>query len=56
MSQPGNHIFETALGDRMDYQHAFGEGLGVSEFDPKSKAASEMQELTQELLTIITKN
>ncbi|NJM94246.1 MAG: ParA family protein [Cytophagales bacterium] len=50
-----NSVFKTEIGDRIDYQHAFGRGLGISEFDPKSKAAKEMKEVAKELIAITQK-
>jgi chromosome partitioning protein len=38
-------VAPTVIASRSDHQDAYGAGLGVTEFDPKGKAAAEIQEL-----------
>jgi cellulose biosynthesis protein BcsQ len=45
----GYPVLETTLSHRITYQEAFAQGMGVSEYDPRSKAAEEMQALFREL-------
>ena len=45
----GYPVLDTALSHRITYQEAFAQGLSVSEYEPKSKAAEEMQAVFREL-------
>ena len=45
----GYPVLETTLSHRITYQEAFAQGMGVGEYDPRSKAAEEMQALFREL-------
>jgi chromosome partitioning protein len=45
----GYPVLETALSHRITYQEAIAQGLSVGEYEPKSKAAEEMQAVFREL-------
>lgn len=45
----GVNIAETTLGARQDFKKCVGEGKGVSEFSPHSKADTEIQNLFEEI-------
>jgi chromosome partitioning protein len=45
----GYPVLDTALSHRITYQEAFAQGMGVREYDPRSKAAEEVQALFREL-------
>jgi chromosome partitioning protein len=45
----GYPVLGTTLSHRITYQEAFAQGMGVGEYDPRSKAAEEVQALCQEL-------
>jgi chromosome partitioning protein len=45
----GYPVLETTFSHRITYQEAFAQGMSVSEYDPRSKAAEELQALFQEL-------
>jgi chromosome partitioning protein len=45
----GYPVLETTLSHRITYQEAFAQGMSVGEYDPRSKAAEEMQALFREL-------
>jgi chromosome partitioning protein len=45
----GYPVLDTTLSHRITYQEAFAQGLGVREYDPRSKAAEEVQALFDEL-------
>jgi chromosome partitioning protein len=45
----GYPVLETTLSHRITYQEAFAQGMSVAEYDPRSKAAEEVQALFQEL-------
>jgi chromosome partitioning protein len=45
----GYPVLETTLSHRITYQEAFAQGMSVGEYDPRSKAAEELQALFQEL-------
>jgi chromosome partitioning protein len=45
----GYPVLETALSHRITYQEAFAQGMGVREYDPRSKAAEEVQALFREV-------
>ena len=44
---------DTSLGFRVAYQEALVAGLGPSTYDPKSAAATEVRELTSEVLAVV---
>lgn len=46
-------LLNTALYARVDYKKSISEGLGVIEYQPKSKAAAEMQSLYNEIKSIL---
>jgi len=46
-------LLNTALFSRVDYKKSISQGLGVSEFQPKSKAAEEMNNLYNEIKGIL---
>jgi hypothetical protein len=41
---------KTCIYQRLDYADAIGEGLGISEYRPSSKAAREMGQFVDEIL------
>lgn len=43
-------VCETTIGDRVTFQDAYAAGQAVSEYDPRGKAAEEMQTATTEIL------
>jgi chromosome partitioning protein len=45
----GYPVLETTLSHRITYQEAFAQGMSVGEYDPRSKAAEELQALFREL-------
>jgi chromosome partitioning protein len=45
----GYPVLETTLSHRITYQEAFAQGMSVGEYDPRSKAAEEVQALFREL-------
>jgi chromosome partitioning protein len=45
----GYPVLETTLSHRITYQEAFAQGMGVGEYDPRSRAAEETQALFREL-------
>jgi cellulose biosynthesis protein BcsQ len=45
----GYPVLETTLSHRITYQEAFAQGMSVGEYDPRSKAAEEVQALFHEL-------
>jgi chromosome partitioning protein len=45
----GYPVFETTLSHRITYQEAIAQGMSVGEYDPRSKAAEEMQALFREV-------
>jgi chromosome partitioning protein len=45
----GYPVLDTTLSHRITYQEAFAQGMGVREYDPRSKAAEEVQALFREL-------
>jgi chromosome partitioning protein len=45
----GYPVLDTALYHRITYQEAIAQGLSVGEYEPKSKAAEEMQAIFREL-------
>jgi chromosome partitioning protein len=45
----GYPVLETTLSHRITYQEAFAQGMSVGEYDPRSKAAEEVQVLFREL-------
>jgi chromosome partitioning protein len=45
----GYPALETTLSHRITYQEAFAQGMSVREYDPRSKAAEELQALFHEL-------
>jgi chromosome partitioning protein len=45
----GYPVLDTVLYHRITYQEAFAQGMSVGEYDPRSKAAEEMQALFQEV-------
>jgi chromosome partitioning protein len=45
----GYPVLETTLSHRITYQEAFAQGMSVAEYDPRSKAATEVQALFHEL-------
>jgi chromosome partitioning protein len=45
----GYPVLETTLSHRITYQEAFAQGMSVGEYDPRSKAAEEVQALFEEL-------
>ena len=45
----GYPVLETTLSHRITYQEAFAQGMSVGEYDPRSKAAEELQALFHEL-------
>jgi cellulose biosynthesis protein BcsQ len=45
----GYPVFDTTLSHRITYQEAFAQGMSAVEYDPRSKAADEMQALFREL-------
>lgn len=49
MKELGYPVLDTALYHRITYQEAFAQGMSVGEYDPRSKAAEEMQALFQEV-------
>lgn len=49
MKDLGYPVLETTLSHRITYQEAFSQGMSVGEYDPRSKAAEEMQALFREL-------
>jgi chromosome partitioning protein len=49
MKDLGYPVLDTALSHRITYQEAFAQGMGVREYDPRSKAAEEVQALFREL-------
>jgi chromosome partitioning protein len=49
MKDLGYPVLETTLSHRITYQEAFAHGMGVREYDPRSKAAEEVQALFREL-------
>lgn len=49
MKELGYPVLDTALYHCITYQEAFAQGMSVGEYDPRSKAAEEMQALFQEV-------
>jgi chromosome partitioning protein len=49
MKELGYPVLETTLSHRITYQEAFAQGMSVGEYDPRSKAAEEVQALFREL-------
>jgi chromosome partitioning protein len=49
MKDLGYPVLETTLSHRITYQEAFAQGMGVGEYDPRSKAAEEMQAVFREV-------
>jgi chromosome partitioning protein len=49
MKELGYPVLDTALYHRITYQEAIAQGMSVGEYDPRSKAAEEMQALFHEL-------
>ena len=49
MKELGYPVLDTALYHGITYQEAFAQGMSVAEYEPRSKAADEMQALFQEL-------
>jgi chromosome partitioning protein len=49
MKELGYPVLDTALYHRITYQEAIAQGMSVGEYEPKSKAAEEMQALFREL-------
>ena len=49
----GLAVLPAALGNRAAFSHAFAEGLGVTEFAPRSQAATELRALLGAILTMI---
>jgi chromosome partitioning protein len=49
MKDLGYPVLETTLSHRITYQEAFAQGMSVGEYDPRSKAAEEVQALFREL-------
>jgi chromosome partitioning protein len=47
------HLLNTVLFARVDYKKSIGQGLGVIEFAPKSKAANEMDSLYKEIKEVL---
>jgi cellulose biosynthesis protein BcsQ len=45
----GYPVLETTRSHRITYQEAIAQGMSVGEYDPRSKAAEEMQALLEEL-------
>ena len=45
----GYPVLETTLSHRITYQEAIAQGMSVGEYDPRSKAAEEMQALFREV-------
>jgi chromosome partitioning protein len=45
----GYPVLQTTLSHRITYQEAFAQGMSVGEYDPRSKAAEEVQALFEEL-------
>jgi chromosome partitioning protein len=45
----GYPVFDTTLSHRITYQEAFAQGMSAVEYDPRSKAADEVQALFREL-------
>jgi chromosome partitioning protein len=45
----GYPVLETTLSHRITYQEAFAQGMGVAEYDPRSRAGAEMQAVFREL-------
>jgi chromosome partitioning protein len=45
----GYPVLETTLSHRITYQEVFAQGMSVGEYDPRSKAAEELQALFREL-------
>lgn len=50
---PHFELFETILRHRADYDKSAGEGKSAIEYNPKSKAAKEMKELSKEVKKIL---
>jgi cellulose biosynthesis protein BcsQ len=49
MKEMGYPVLDTALYHRITYQEAIAQGMSVMEYDPRSKAAEEVQALFREL-------
>jgi chromosome partitioning protein len=49
MKDRGYPVLDTALYHRITYQEAIAQGMSVGEYEPRSKAAEEMQALFYEL-------
>jgi chromosome partitioning protein len=49
MKELGYPVLDTALYHRITYQEAIAQGMSVGEYEPRSKAAEEMQTLFHEL-------
>ncbi len=53
LSSRGLTALPAVLGNRAAFSHAFAEGLGVTEFAPRSQAATELRALLGAILTTI---
>lgn len=50
LEDSGFHVFEAELGQRVHYQESYSAGQGVTTYAPKTKAAREVKNLTNEIL------
>lgn len=50
----GLRVLETVIHDLMPFRRSIGNGLAVTEFDPKGRAAMEIRQLRKELDNVIT--